>query len=215
MSFFKRLRGIIRSITPTFAKNWINSLTQRYHPHWCRVVMDRETEKWIEALNPKSLKALEISGVKWKDKGFRSYRSARFPDYDVCGEPLGVGCWDLIIIEQVLEHVLSPSRAVRNMYEMLAPGGVLLVTTPFLLRIHYYPLDCSRWSELGMKSFLGEAGFQDIQTGSWGNRACLIANLEDWAPYKRWHSLANDERYPLVVWALARKPQGRAAKAAS
>ena len=41
----------------------------------------------------------------------------------------------------------------------------------------------------------------------WGNRACAIANLEHWATYNPlWHSLENDPRYPVQVWAFAMTP---------
>jgi len=35
------------------------------------------------------------------------------------------------------------------------------------------PVDCSRWTPLGMTYFLSEAGcpIEVIKTGSWGNRA--------------------------------------------
>jgi hypothetical protein len=40
------------------------------------------------------------------------------------------GC-DIIIAEQVFEHLLWPYRAVRNVFQMLTPNGALLVTTHF------------------------------------------------------------------------------------
>jgi hypothetical protein len=89
---------------------------------------------------------------------------------------------------------------------MLNPGGVLLVTTPFLIRIHEEPNDCSRWTETGMKYLLAECGFDlaHIKTGSWGNEACVKANLPGWVTWKeRIHSLENDRRFPIVVWCFA------------
>jgi hypothetical protein len=91
---------------------------------------------------------------------------------------------------------------------MLTPGGALLITTPFLLKIHDAPVDCSRWTELGIRHFLAEAGFDiaNITTGSWGNRACVRSNFRPWTPYLPWlHSLRNEPDFPVVVWALARK----------
>lgn len=77
-----------------------------------------------------------------------------------------------------------------------------------MIKIHNYPIDCTRWSELGLKYFLSECGFEfnSIQTGSWGNKESLIANLSKWVPYNsKKHSLENDKEFPLVVWALAKK----------
>ena len=137
------------------------------------------------------------------------YISREYPAYDICDRPLD-DTFDLIIAEQVFEHLLWPYRAAlaRNVYRMLKPGGSFLITTPFL-KIHPVPNDCSRWTETGMKHLLAECGFalDQIQTGSWGNRRCVEANLGNrWQIYQRWrHSLENEPDYPVVVWAIARK----------
>jgi hypothetical protein len=89
--------------------------------HWARVVMDIETNAPVSRMAVQSHAALEISGAKWADRGFASDRSAQFPEFDIGGEPLGE-TFDLIIAEQVLEHVLWPYRAVRNLWCMLKPG---------------------------------------------------------------------------------------------
>ncbi len=101
--------------------------------------MNRETLSLIQSRGPERLKVLEISGSFWKDRcGFREYHTVSYPDYDVTLEPLP-DTFDLIIAEQVLEHIPWPSRAVRNIFQMLNPGGAFLVTTPFLLKLHEFP----------------------------------------------------------------------------
>jgi len=170
--------------------------------------MNRETRRLVGGLGPEQLRVLEISGEGWKDFGFRSYRSVRYPDFDLCSQTLDER-FDLVIAEQVFEHLLWPLRAARHAREMLAPGGRFLITTPFLLRVHRSPADCSRWTETGLRHLLDEAGFglDDTETGSWGNRACLRANLDRWTRYRPLlHSLNNEPDYPLVVWALATRP---------
>jgi hypothetical protein len=117
-------------------------------------------------------------------------------------------------------HPLAPpadwsdtNRAVgqpvgRHVRQMLKPGGHLLVTTPFLIRIHDQPVDCTRWTELGLKHLLAECGFaiDDIRTGSWGNRACVTANFTEWPSYEPpLHSLDNEPNFPMVVWAPAQR----------
>jgi SAM-dependent methyltransferase len=179
--------------------------------HWVRVVMNRETERFVRSLDRAQLDAIELSGERWQEFGFASYRSVGLPDYDVCDGPLEKAAFDLIIAEQVLEHVLRPHRAVRHVWEMLRPGGTFVATTPFLLRVHDHPVDCSRWTELGLKHLLAEGGFRlgDIATGSWGNRAAVRANLGEWREWIPWlHSLRNEPDYPVVVWAFARKSGG-------
>lgn len=174
---------------------------------WVRIVMDRRTQELVENLNYGDFETLEISGKKWKDFGFRSYENKFFPELDICKSKLNKS-YDLIIAEQVFEHLAYPYRAGKNVFEMLNSGGYFLITTPFLLRIHPDPIDCNRWTPLGLKYFLNECGFEleDIITDSWGNRECLKANLDSWKGYNpKLHSLENEHDLALVVWALARK----------
>ncbi len=195
---------------------WLNRIVGPYYysgdppNQWLRQVMNVETEKLVAGIQPAERKALEISGNFWDRSGlFREYQSIGYPEYDVCAGPLPE-TFDLIIAEQVFEHIPWPYRAGKNVYEMLNPGGYFLITTPFLLKIHDFPMDCSRWTVIGMKHLLAECGFpmDHIVAGSWGNRSVVKANMGNrWVIYKKWlHSLANEEDYPIVVWALARKP---------
>ena len=170
--------------------------------------MDRETQRLVEQLEPARLRVLEISGTKWSELArFKEYRTLAYPEFDICHAPLGEQ-FDLIIAEQVWEHVLQPYRATKHVYAMLPAGGFFLLTTPFLLRVHEQPQDCSRWTEAGLRHLLAEAGFplEKIRTSSWGNRRCIKANWARWMPYRPGlHSLKNEPAFPVVVWALAQK----------
>lgn len=176
--------------------------------NWTRIVMNCETNKLVSSLSYQEYDVLEISGNAWKNYSFRTYESVGYPEFDICTESKVPQSYNLIIAEQVFEHVLWPYRAGRNVYQMLRPGGHFLITTPFLLPIHDYPVDCSRWTPLGLKYFLAECGFnlENIKVESWGNQSCVKANLKGWTPYSKWrHSLKNSEKHPVVVWALATK----------
>ncbi len=169
--------------------------------------MIRRTQAMMHGLPYKELNALEISGNAWADFGFKSYRSVSYPAYDVCEATLQEQ-YDVIIAEQVFEHLLWPYRAVRNVHSMLKGGGHFLVTTPFLVKVHGHPIDCSRWTPLGLKYLLAEGGFPlgAISTESWGSRRCAISMFRRWTPYISWlHSLRNEDDFPVHVWAMARK----------
>jgi len=176
--------------------------------NWSRIVMYRETQKIINSLNCSDLNVLEISGDRWgKLNSFKKYKHVDYPEFNICESSLEE-TFDLIIAEQVFEHLLWPYRAGKNIYNMLDPNGFFLITTPFLLRVHNVPTDCSRWTETGLKHFLAECGFnlRNIQTGSWGNRACIKKSFSQWAKYHPLiHSLRNEPDFPIVVWAFAKK----------
>lgn len=177
---------------------------------WVRVVMYRRCFEFVRALGPERLDVLEISaGPHWRTAfRFRSFTGTDYPGYDVCGGTL-TGRYDLIIADQVFEHLRWPARAARNVFDMLRPGGHFIVSVPFLLRVHGSPVDCSRWTEEGLSCLLQEAGFPAdyIHTGSWGNRACLKANLTRWSKRGFFGSLRNEPDFPVMVWAFARRPE--------
>lgn len=200
-----------KSLIKKHAQHFVRSVLTRVgydYTHWARVVMYRECFRLIEELGPETLEVLEISaGDTFRTFRFKRYTEANFPQFDICSTALS-GPYDLIIADQVFEHVLWPYRAARNVFAMLRPGGHFLMTTPFLIRVHLVPHDCTRWTETGMRYFLAECGFplDDIKTGSWGNRACVRANFRHWANRGWWRSLRNETAFPVVVWGLATRP---------
>lgn len=172
--------------------------------------MNREILLIIESLDNSQLNVLEISGNNWANYPFKSYTSWHFPEFDICAELPDIHHkkYDLIIVEQVFEHLAYPQVAVRNIYKILKKNGYFLISTPFLIRRHDFPIDCTRWTALGLNFFLIEAGFEalNIKTNSWGNKSCLIANLDIWVIYNKYlHTLKNEPKFPVVVWGLAQK----------
>lgn len=174
---------------------------------WSRVVCYRECFAFLRSIGPESLAALEISGgAQWREAiPFRSFTEVHYPEYDVCQDALP-DRYDVIIADQVWPHLLWPYRATRNILSMLRDGGWFVVTVPFLIHRNQ-PVDCTRWTETGLKHLLMEAGFQeaDIQTGSWGNLAAVKASLRRIGAKRGFGALTNDPNYPMTVWAFARK----------
>jgi hypothetical protein len=172
---------------------------------WCRLIMNRDIHELIEGLPPENFDAIEISGRLRGAYPWRSYTRTEFPEFDLCGPPPSHEAHSFVICEQVLEHTVDPWQAARSLYQICRPGGLVLVNTPFLIRIHDAPVDHWRFTPDGLRVLLTGAGFDVIWVRSWGNRSCVRANLRVWARYRRWHSLRNEDRFPLVVWALARR----------
>ncbi|MGZ8995018.1 MAG: class I SAM-dependent methyltransferase [Rhodospirillales bacterium] len=174
--------------------------------HWVRVVAYREARAWLGELGIEMLDALEIApGHYWKKLTFKTYRTVSFPAFDVCRDVLPER-FDVIIADQVFEHVRTPWTAARNVCAMLRPGGHFLCFVPFLLKVHGYPDDCTRWTDSGLRWLLEDAGFEGakIKTGSWGNRQCAVANLRHgWRMYGFGRSLKNDPDLPVMTWAFA------------
>lgn len=167
--------------------------------------MDSATRKILEGLDHQNLDAVEISGRQWKKFPFKSYRNFKYPEFDITNVSADHddSC-DIIIAEQVFEHVRLPFRGCENVCRMLRSGGYFLITTPFFLRVHGAPMDYWRWTPAGLIAMLEDCGFDVLESGSWGNRDCVIANLDRWEDYTD-QSLDDDPDLPMMVWALARK----------
>ena len=61
-----------------------------------------------------------------------------YPEYDVMNlHQVEDAQMDVIISDQVLEHIKRPQAAVDEMYRVLKPGGMCILTTCFMNPIHY------------------------------------------------------------------------------
>ena len=171
--------------------------------------MNRATSDFVARLGPTSLDALEISGLSWLNAGFRSYEVVDYPDFDICRDRTARS-YDIVIAEQVFEHLRHPARALANIHGMLRRGGAVVVTTPFLIKFHPEPLDLWRWTPTGLRALLEDAGFTVLAADAWGNRACATANFDAWLDYDPGrHSLKNEPDVPVSVWAFARRDKPR------
>jgi hypothetical protein len=74
-----------------------------------------DSRRTFEQLDPESLKAVEVSGKEWCFLPSGSYSTLNFPDFDLCGPPDPLpGPFDIVICEQILEHVVDPLTAVKR-----------------------------------------------------------------------------------------------------
>lgn len=179
--------------------------------HWQRVEMNRAADERIERLGPAGCEAAEISGANHADKPWKRYESLDYPQFDLCA-PLDPerGTYDVVICEQVLEHVVDPAAAAANLRGLCRPGGLVIVSTPFLIKVHELPEygmhDYWRFTPRGLRLLLENAGLEVERVEAWGNRQCVVGNLGAWSARRPWHSMRNEPDLPVQVWAFARNP---------
>jgi SAM-dependent methyltransferase len=79
--------------------------------------------------------------------------------YDGTTFPFGDSSFDSVVTNEVLEHIFVPDVFLREIHRVLRPGGVLLMSVPFVWDEHEQPLDYARYSSFGLRSMLERNGF--------------------------------------------------------
>jgi SAM-dependent methyltransferase len=120
----------------------------------------------------------------------------REPRFDICGSGSPFGELDFIIASEVVEHVAPPvQRAFDNAARLLKPGGVLLLTTPWvwdgdrpLPELYDWKLawDGSHWmiadrQKDGREVLHHDVCFDDSAGPSLGYTREHFPNLNEWA----------------------------------
>lgn len=80
--------------------------------------------------------------------------------YDGDTFPFPEQTFDAVLCNQVLEHVFNPEKFLAEIHRVLKPGGIMLLTVPFVWDEHQQPWDYARYSSFGLKSLLEKNGFK-------------------------------------------------------
>ena len=83
------------------------------------------------------------------------YPGGRFPFDD--------GSFDVVLCNQVLEHVFEPEAFLGEIRRVLAPEGRLLLTVPFIWDEHEQPWDYARYTSFGLKALLERHGLKVLR----------------------------------------------------
>lgn len=77
--------------------------------------------------------------------------------------PITNDCFDLVIIQAVLEHVLDPKVVVNEIWRVLKFDGIVYAETPFMQQVHEGQFDFTRFSESGHRYLF--KNFKIIKSG--------------------------------------------------
>ena len=105
--------------------------------------------------------------------------------YDDLRAHLGQGDFGLVVSSEVIEHLYFPRKLLQRAFEILRPGGTLIITTPYHGYLKNFALSlCNKWddhhtvhwdgghikffSERTLKAALEETGFVDVQFSNAG-----------------------------------------------
>lgn len=73
---------------------------------------------------------------------------------------LAPASFDTVLCFEVLEHVPDPQQALHGIAHILKPGGVALISVPYLSRPHDLPHDYYRYTAYGLRHLVTEAGLE-------------------------------------------------------
>lgn len=105
-------------------------------------------------------------------EGALEYDASIKPDYtwDGIRMPFLNDTFDCALGTEVLEHCPDPELTLTEVYRVLKPGGVFVLTVPFLWNLHEVPHDEYRYTPFSLERHLKNSGFSEIvlkPTGGW------------------------------------------------
>lgn len=133
-------------------------------------------------------RVLDVGGARQRG-AFRRPTGARWvvadierafrPDVgaDVQALPFRDAVFDAIKATELLEHVPDVARALGECRRVLRPGGHLVVTAPFLERLHGDPGDYSRYTRSMWERLLAAADLKPVTIAEQGGYFTHLAGL--------------------------------------
>jgi len=97
------------------------------------------------------------------------------------------GSYNAIFAVEVLEHVENVHAALANCRRILATGGMLFVSVPFMLPIHDAPYDYYRFTEHGLRRLFSEFANVAILPRNGYFESCAVVAMRSLATSKGDH----------------------------
>lgn len=104
------------------------------------------------------LSVSEYIGIEIDTERSRTTSKADF-FYDGKKFPFKDGEFHSVLANEVFEHVFNPTEFLKEVHRVLQPGGIFLITVPFVWDEHEQPHDYARYTSFGLKHILLEHGF--------------------------------------------------------
>lgn len=80
-----------------------------------------------------------------------------------------------VICTEVIEHVMDPASAIREIYRVSKPGSLLYLTAPMSWGLHYEPNDYYRFTKYGLIAILEQGGYRVLETRQIGGVFTMTA----------------------------------------
>lgn len=136
------------------------------------------TQPYRSLFHVREYVGLDIDSPLARERGIADayYDGSRFPFDD--------GAFDVILCNQVLEHVFNPDEFASELRRVLVPGGRLILTVPFVWDEHEQPYDYARYSSFGLNALLERHGFRVLEHRKLLGNCAVLFQLSNAYLYK-------------------------------
>jgi hypothetical protein len=119
--------------------------------------------------------------------------------------------FDFFVFNQTIEHLYQPFDAMKQIYEIIKPGGYVFTSVPTINIPHSTPIHFNGFTPMGLAMLFYTAGFEIMEIGQWGNYEYI---KQSWAGSHSWpgydqlqcnNQVTNEERNVCQCWILAKK----------
>jgi len=110
--------------------------------------------------------------------------------------------FDYVLCTEVMEHVPEPKDFLKEIYRVLKPGGVLIMTIPFMVPLHEDPYDFYRYTKYGLKHLIESSGYTSHHIQPFSEYFGVIISLSISIHLKFWNVIAKKLHFPVLcsIW---------------
>ena len=118
--------------------------------------------------------------------------------------------FDFFLFNQTIEHLYNPFEAIKQIYEIVKPGGYVFTSVPTINIPHWTPIHFNGFTPMGLAMLFKTAQFEVIEIGQWGNYEYIqqLWGNHGWPGYdvlNKGNRVTNEERNVCQCWILAKK----------
>lgn len=86
---------------------------------------------------------------------------------------------DVVVCDNVLEHIKNPGVVVEEMKRVVKKGGMVYIGVPFIIQYHSSPNDFQRWTTEGLRELMSD--FEQIELKvACGPTSAMTTILAEW-----------------------------------
>jgi SAM-dependent methyltransferase len=169
-SYFNKYRYVPPCPVKKYNYNWSN---YDYPRVWCILDFIEWIKKYDIKVNNLGYTCdadPELEFITYVGKKCLSY-----PEYDLHTISMHfTNEFDFFLFNQTIEHLYNPFEAIKQIYNIVKPGGYVFTSVPTLNIPHMTPIHFNGYTPMGLALLFASANFEIVEIGQWGNATSSI-----------------------------------------